>query len=195
MENKLFIIENFIDKHDIYKYNKKIINCPVRSSGEQYFIADQNEKKIEVSNLFVDIQHDESLFSDTNQVLNKIHLAIESTFKVIVEKEHGIGITVLKAGHSMPLHVDKGYDTGEKGINLKTPSGFPSREISSVFYWNDNYDGGEILFPKQNKKIKPSSGMLIIFPSNLDFPHEVFPVRNGVRYVSTSFWHSNWEPK
>lgn len=195
MENKLFIIENFIDKHDIYKYNKKIINCPIRFSGEQYFIKDQNEKKIEVSNLFVDLQHDQSLFSDAHQVLNKIHLAIENTFKVHVEKELGIGITVLKAGHSMPLHVDKGYgsEEEEKEINYKTPSGFPSREISSVFYWNDDYDGGEISFPKQNIKIKPSSGLLIIFPSNRDFPHEVFPVKNGVRYVSTGFWYCSWK--
>jgi predicted 2-oxoglutarate/Fe(II)-dependent dioxygenase YbiX len=92
----------------------------------------------------------------------------------------------------MPLHVDKGYGNGEDIDNPKTPSGFPTREISSIFYWNENYEGGEIVFPNQNKKIKPSSGMLILFPSDSNFPHRVLSVKSGIRYVSTNFWYCDW---
>lgn len=99
-----------------------------------------------------------------------------------------MGITVLKPGHLMPLHADKGYLSPEIDVNIKTHSGFASRDISSVFYWNDEYEGGEIVFPNQNIRIKPSSGMLIFFPSDNNFSHKVLPVVSGIRYVSTSFW-------
>lgn len=127
-----------------------------------------------------------------SNVLCKIYDYIKLNLNSTTEKENGMGITVLKPGHQMPLHVDKGYGDESTIGNPKTPSGFPSREISSVFYWNEDYEGGEIVFPNQNKKIKPSSGMLILFPSSSDFSHKVLPVKSGLRYVSTNFWYCKW---
>lgn len=128
---------------------------------------------------------------NVSNVLSKIYDYIKLNLNSTTEKENGMGITVLKPGHQMPLHVDKGYGDESTIGNPKTPSGFPSREISSVFYWNEDYEGGEIVFPNQNKKIKPSSGMLILFPSSSDFAHKVLPVLSGTRYVSTNFWYCN----
>jgi hypothetical protein len=150
-------------------------------------------KPCEVSNLFIASNLNPQLPSDIDKVLENIYVCILNNFNQNTDKELGMGITVLMPGHSMPLHVDKGYGNAEKIGNPKTPSGFPSREISSVFYWNDDYKGGEIVFPNQNKKIKPSSGMLILFPSSSDFPHKVLPVKSGVRYVSTNFWYCKWD--
>lgn len=150
-------------------------------------------ERCEVSNLFVASSLDSSLSLNLEKVLEKIYLTIKEYICFNTEKEEGLGITVLKEGHMMPLHVDKGYGDSETIGNPKTPSGFPSREISSVFYWNEDYKGGEIVFPNQNKTIKPSSGMLILFPSTDNFPHKVLPVLSGTRYVSTNFWYCRWD--
>jgi hypothetical protein len=150
-------------------------------------------QRCEVSNLFVGSNSNPELSINLEAVLDKIYLAIKNNINKNTEKEKGLGITVLKSGHMMPLHVDKGYGDEKTIGNEKTPSGFPTREISSIFYWNENYAGGEIVFPNQNKTIKPSSGMLILFASTSDFPHKVLPVKSGIRYVSTNFWYCKWD--
>lgn len=55
--------------------------------------------------------------------------------------------------------------------------------LSSVAYPNDDYDGGELYFRLQNKKIKPRAGDLYLFPSNFMYPHQAMKVINGTKYA------------
>jgi len=57
------------------------------------------------------------------------------------------------------------------------------RRVSLSLYLNDNYDGGEIIFPRFNLKIKPKANQLILFPSSYVYNHEIVPVTHGERYV------------
>jgi len=57
------------------------------------------------------------------------------------------------------------------------------RRVSLSLYLNDNYEGGEILFPRFNLRIKPKANQLIVFPSNYVYNHEIIPVTSGERYV------------
>lgn len=54
--------------------------------------------------------------------------------------------------------------------------------VSLVGYPNDNYEGGELYFPKLNVNIKPEAGDLYIFPSTYLFSHVAMPVRSGDKY-------------
>jgi predicted 2-oxoglutarate/Fe(II)-dependent dioxygenase YbiX len=64
---------------------------------------------------------------------------------------------------------------------------FP-RQISMVYYANDDYEGGELEFIYfNNLKIKPNAGELLIFPSNYLFVHKVNPITKGEKYAATSF--------
>jgi predicted 2-oxoglutarate/Fe(II)-dependent dioxygenase YbiX len=92
-------------------------------------------------------------------------------------------MTVYATGSFLPKHIDN-----VPGQNLPTPNGYPSRDISSTVYYNENYKGGEIFFSNQNLKIKPTAGSLLLFPSNEIYVHEVLPVTSGIRYSSTNFW-------
>ena len=56
------------------------------------------------------------------------------------------------------------------------------RGITAILYLNSNFAGGEIRFPKQGLELRPSAGLLVIFPSNRNFPHEVKPILRGRRY-------------
>jgi len=57
------------------------------------------------------------------------------------------------------------------------------RRISTVFYMNDDYKGGEINFPRYNLSIKPKANDLLIFPSFYTYNHSVNPVTEGTRYA------------
>lgn len=54
--------------------------------------------------------------------------------------------------------------------------------VSLVAYPNDNYEGGELYFPKINLTIKPKAGDLYIFPSTYLFSHKAMPVKSGIKY-------------
>jgi predicted 2-oxoglutarate/Fe(II)-dependent dioxygenase YbiX len=59
----------------------------------------------------------------------------------------------------------------------------PHRDVSAIYYLNEEFDGGEIVFERQQLTVKPRRGLLLAFPSDAEHVHEVFPVRSGVRFT------------
>jgi hypothetical protein len=57
------------------------------------------------------------------------------------------------------------------------------QHIVCMYYINDEYDGGELVFPDYNLKIKPKSNSLIMFPGNEKYLHGVLEVSKGFRYT------------
>ena len=62
-----------------------------------------------------------------------------------------------------------------------------ARDVSFLFYLNDQYGGGELEFYDLGLTIKPKKGMMIAFPSYKDFAHKVHPVTWGHRYTLVSW--------
>ena len=56
------------------------------------------------------------------------------------------------------------------------------RIISALVYLNNDYAGGEIEFNYFKVKIKPTPGMMILFPSNFAYTHTAHPVKEGTKY-------------
>ncbi|MGC2199256.1 MAG: 2OG-Fe(II) oxygenase [Stellaceae bacterium] len=59
----------------------------------------------------------------------------------------------------------------------------PQRDVTAIYYLNDEFDGGEIVFEVQQLVVKPRRGLLLAFPSDAAHIHEVLPVRIGVRHT------------
>lgn len=84
-------------------------------------------------------------------------------------------------GHYIP-HVDaetlykddSGLDMWEKTLD---------RDLSIVYFLNDDFTGGELFFPALDLVIQPVAGTLICFPSDHNFIHGVRPVTSGHRYT------------
>ncbi len=55
--------------------------------------------------------------------------------------------------------------------------------ITTVCCLNDDYMGGELVFPRQNVKVKLKKGDIIIFPGGLTHPHYADVVTDGHRIV------------
>lgn len=191
--NKVYIIENFVEKKDLQFINLTLRTTEPSKHSVSQEMYDSDARMAKITDMYIDLGQLEGLTKLCETYLSSVHDKIKSIYNVHVDKEEGIGITVLGVGHSMPVHVDKGYGDEKSDHNFKTPSGFPTREISSLIYWNDDYLGGEICFPNQSITLKPKAGTLILFPSNNNFPHQVLPVTQGLRYVSTNFWHCDWD--
>jgi hypothetical protein len=68
--------------------------------------------------------------------------------------------------------------------------GHPEIRYGAVLYLNDDYEGGEIVYPDLNLSIKPKSKSLVIHPGNVD--HLVNDIKPGkTRYMLTTFIHHN----
>jgi hypothetical protein len=61
------------------------------------------------------------------------------------------------------------------------------RRISTLYYLNDNYSGGELNFPRFNISFKPKANHMVVFPSTYVYNHSVSPVTEGERYAVVSW--------
>tara|TARA_Y100001973_G_scaffold71144_1_gene103730 strand:- start:131 stop:772 length:642 start_codon:yes stop_codon:yes gene_type:complete len=82
----------------------------------------------------------------------------------------------------------KGHNDGES-FNTETRQWerLMDRDVSFLFYLNDQYGGGELEFTDLGLTIKPKKGMMIAFPSYKEFAHRVHPVTWGHRYTLVSW--------
>jgi hypothetical protein len=91
------------------------------------------------------------------------------------------------------------YATGENWQILKYGMGhhfdnhiddnkaFP-RTFSISYYLNDDYEGGEIEFPRFGIKIKPEANQAIVFAANYVYNHKIYPVTGGTRYAIVNWF-------
>jgi hypothetical protein len=79
------------------------------------------------------------------------------------------------------------YGIGQKFVNHIDDHTEYHRRMSLVYYINDDYLGGEILFPRFDISYKPKANELLIFPSGYTYNHSVLPVTEGIRYAVVSW--------
>lgn len=83
-------------------------------------------------------------------------------------------------GHYKP-HIDgESIWVSPRGEKLWKKS--TDRDISTVFFLNNNFEGGDFVFPDLKIRIRPEPGMMVCFPSNHHYLHGVEPVTRGKRY-------------
>ena len=82
-------------------------------------------------------------------------------------------------------HADKELHEGE---DAGLPNDFPYYDLSSLFYLNDDYEGGELYFPLQGVQFKPKKGAAYFFPGDMNYIHGVTEIKSGIRYTCPFFW-------
>jgi len=61
------------------------------------------------------------------------------------------------------------------------------RDYSLLIYLDDDFEGGELIFPNFNFRLRPRAGMLAAFPSDCRYLHGAMPVLSGVRHAIVSW--------
>jgi hypothetical protein len=79
------------------------------------------------------------------------------------------------------------YGIGQKFTNHIDDHPDYHRRMSTVYYLNDNYSGGEINFPRFNIAYRPKANQMIVFPSTYVYNHSVSEVTEGTRYAVVSW--------
>ena len=65
---------------------------------------------------------------------------------------------------------------------------FERSRYAAFLYLNDEFEGGQLVFNKQNHTIVPETGTLAAFAGGFDNTHEVTMITSGIRYTLGSFW-------
>jgi hypothetical protein len=88
-------------------------------------------------------------------------------------------------GSSMKPHVDgpPEYNTIDHGI----------QNLGANFYLNDNYDGGELVYPKLNFEYKPVPNSLVVHKGTDIFEHGVNEVSGGWRLSFGMFGFEHYD--
>ena len=79
------------------------------------------------------------------------------------------------------------YGKGQQFTNHIDDHPSYHRRVSTIYYLNDNYSGGEINFPRFDINFKPKANQMLIFPSTYVYNHSVSPVIDGERYAVVSW--------
>ena len=108
------------------------------------------------------------------QSKKKIEVGLR-TPELIVES---VFLACLWPGDSHIPHADN--EREEHGRWL--PNHTPQRDYTALVYLNDNFTGGELVFPDRDVVIIPKPGLFVGFPSNHKFVHAVPNVLSGKRY-------------
>lgn len=117
---------------------------------------------------------------------NEIVDILEKVFKFVYDKatsHYGVNLDILEVRRSNILKFEKGFVLNP---HIDTSSA-EENHIASIYYINDDYEGGEIYFPDFNLEIKPKPNSVVIFPGNESYLHGVSLVANGER-ITSSMW-------
>lgn len=128
-------------------------------------------------------QLSEPVIARLNSIVEaSVRAHIDAFYDVVVRDWEPVHILHYgSGGHYIP-HVDaetlykddSGLDFWEKTLD---------RDLSVVYFLNDDFKGGELVFPDLDLAIAPEAGMLVCFPSDHHFIHGVKPVLSGHRYT------------
>jgi hypothetical protein len=117
-------------------------------------------------------------------LFERLKPVIEEFFNVRVQPT---GETIVRwlPGQFQNPHADKEL---HDGVDAGKPNDFPYYDIASLFYLNDDYDGGELYFPIQGIQLKPKRGAAYFFPGDMNYVHGVTEIKNSIRYTCPFFW-------
>ena len=162
---------------------KDISHATIINKDKEEEDGDSSEKNLEVRNTL--------WYHITEEVAKNLEVSVASCFKNYVGPKYNCEFKsyepVQFLGYPPGGHY-KGHNDGES-FNYETGQWerLMERDVSFLFYLNDQYGGGELEFYDLGLTIKPKKGMMIAFPSYKEFAHKVHPVTWGHRYTLVSW--------
>jgi len=185
----IIIQENIIPQESIEELmlltnnTKDISQATVINRNKEKVDGDTSEKNLEIRNTL--------WYNITDEMAKNLEVAVAACFKEYVVPKYNCEFKsyepVQFLGYPPGGHY-KGHNDGES-FNYETRQWerMMDRDVSFLFYLNDQYGGGELEFADLGLTIKPKKGMMIAFPSYKDFAHKVHPVTWGHRYTLVSW--------
>ena len=122
----------------------------------------------------------------SNEIPEEITTLLNKVFTVAYEnakKHYDVEISYFADGRFMLFKFVTGFYLADH-VDILSDEAL---HIATVYYINDDYTGGEIVFPDHDIKIKPKANSLIVFPGNESYSHGVLEITDRERY-SSALW-------
>ena len=124
-----------------------------------------------------------SLFNNIlSPVINKVIRLLNARYFINVSYNFYIKILLRKIYGDTQLHID-----GPKS-DVRIKEHKVLRELAFILCLNDDYEGGEIIFPSQNREIKLKKGQLLLFPPYWTHPHYTNAPKNDTFRYTVTTW-------
>ena len=137
-----------------------------------------------VATLYTLQEADQKVVEIIQEMFNRLKIEVDNFYNVDAQATSP-AIVRWRVGDRQEPHADKEL---HEGPDAGMPNAFPYYDIASIFYINDDYEGGEIYFPLQGIEFKPKKRAAYFFPGDMNFIHGVRPVLSGIRDTSPFFW-------
>lgn len=121
-----------------------------------------------------------AIYNIVELYIKKMQMFLEDAFKVKLSGRSPV-IIRWNPGTEQQPHADKQLNDG-------SPNPFPDYDINSLFYYNDDFSGGELYYPQYDLEIKPSPGLAVAHPGDIYYLHGVRKILSGQRYTTPSFY-------
>jgi predicted 2-oxoglutarate/Fe(II)-dependent dioxygenase YbiX len=120
------------------------------------------------------------VFFIIEKYIKKMQLALEEIYCVELINRPPV-IMKWRPGIEQRPHADKQLNNGE-------PNAFVNYDLNSLFYYNDDFEGGELFYPQHDIVVKPKPGLAIAHPGDVNYLHGVTMITSGNRYTTPSFY-------
>jgi len=184
--NKLdnFIFGYYIDKkicEDLIDYHKKSLS---KTAGKLQIEGKSGVDKTQKNSTDVAINVD----SNDKEIQN-YHNALSEVLKKYKKKY--IYCNVQQAEWGMEGWNIQKYNPGEGYFKIhyeRTGPGSMARHLTFMTYLNDVEDGGETEFIYQKLKVKPETGLTLIWGSDWTFTHRGITSPTQTKYIATGWY-------
>jgi predicted 2-oxoglutarate/Fe(II)-dependent dioxygenase YbiX len=182
--------ENFMTEEELLKLNAFIRNnnswditeTHYNENGTVIYDADYWANRVATYPTIVKI--DSEIPDLIEKMVARLKIEVDKFFSVDARPTSPAMVRWLPGQLQMP-HADKELHTGP---DAGKPNDFPYYDLAGLFYINDDYEGGELYFPKQGIQFKPKAGAAYFFPGDMNYIHGVTEIKSGIRYTVPFFW-------
>ena len=184
----IHIIKNFIDEKDVDIIASFARTIKEWSNGSDVDIFDENGVCTYSASYWNNRQCtwdileriDKGVYDLIDSYLDKMAVTAGEIFGCKLEKRAPCIVRWFEGIEQRP-HADKQMNDG-------SPNPFTDYDINSLFYWNDDFEGGELYYPQHDIVVKPEPGLAVIHPGDINYLHGVKMVTSGERYTSPAFF-------
>jgi predicted 2-oxoglutarate/Fe(II)-dependent dioxygenase YbiX len=117
-----------------------------------------------------------------NEICERVLGLAEKVFDLSLKLDQATLIKVVP-GNTTEEHADS------QNLDGTPKMGCSNFCISAVAYLNEDFTGGDLVFPTMQHRYKPVPGDCVVFPSHLQYSHYVDSVFSGER-MSAAMWFS-----
>lgn len=121
-------------------------------------------------------EENEFIYGLLGVIAERVKLAAEEIVREPLDTSQ-LAIFKTIPGHTPEEHADS------QNMDGSPKDGCSDFVISAVVYFNENFKGGELVFPRIGFSYQPVTGDCLIFPSTADYSHYVDRVLEGERIV------------